>query len=273
MKLLGAIFSLMISVSLAQAVDKAPLEPPYTRSGPSVMSEPHPIPKPDSTDDEGTYYYNGDSASDALYYDLDNIPNMKGAAFVRFGMMGPFDIVSDRGDVSYEDIYTDKPSFVVYAEYEKLLSRAGGSWSLKFGTGATFEDGQGRFASAAITTIPKEKFTFLVFPNTVALNYKFRFSDTQIFTPYLEAGGSYFGFIEYRSDGDRTVFGGAPVLSGSGGLLVNMNIINKNIGTTLYEDYGVHKMWFDFQFRQNVGLNKQKDFTSSMYTAGFGFGF
>lgn len=265
-------FELIVITSLAHAASSPPLEPPYTRTKPSVTGQPGPIPKPNTIDDEGTYYYN-DEPSEALYYDLDNIPNMTGAAFVRFGMMGPYDITSDRGDKSYKDVYSSKPAFLVYGEYEKLLSKSFGNWSLKLGTGVSFENGDGRFANSAITIAPKEKFSFVVFPNTAAFNYKFRFSDTQLFTPYVEAAASYFTFIEYRTDGKHTYISGAPVIGGAGGLLVNLNIINKNMGTSLYEEYGVHKMWFDFQFRQNVGLDKQKNFTSSMYTAGFGFGF
>ncbi|MBY0314282.1 MAG: hypothetical protein K2Q26_02095 [Bdellovibrionales bacterium] len=268
---LGAL-SILGGMTTAFAAEKPPLEPPYTRSSSSVYPDSAPIPKPSHTDDEA-YYYDDSRGSDALYYDLDNIPTTTGSAFVRFGMISPFEIEGDGGR-TYKDVYTDKPSFIVYGEYEKILSKSLGSWTLKLGSGATFTDGNGRFANGAVSaTPPKEKFSFVVFPNTALLNYKFRFSDTQKITPYVEAGGGYFAFIEYRSDGDRTVLGGAPVLAGAAGILINTTILNKNAGTILYEQYGVHKMWFDFQFRQNIGLNDQKDFTSSMYTAGFGLGF
>jgi hypothetical protein len=105
------------------------------------------------------------------------------------------------------------------------------------------------------------------------LNYKLKFSDTQIFTPYVEGGAGYFTFVEYRTDGDETNFGGAGVLAASGGLLISMNLLDKNAAAIMYEDYGVNHLWFDFQFRRYQGLDNQKDFSSNMITGGFGFAF
>ena len=119
----------------------------------------------------------------------------------------------------------------------------------------------------------KLKFLFIVFPNTASLNYKMRFSDTQLFIPYVEGGLGYFSFIEYRDDGERTRFGGAGIVSGAAGLLFSLTAIDQVAAGGIYDDYGVKHLWLDLQFRRIEGLNKKKDFSSNMITAGFGFAF
>lgn len=284
----------LLPLASLAAEDAAPLEPPYTRSPQqaapieppySKLPEPNkdefqledlslrPIPKPTHiNEDTGTYYYDYESADEAVYYDFDNVPPITGSIFVRFGTMGPYDIQNATGH-TYEQLYDDKPQLVAYFEYEWLLGHLLGKWFIKAGTGITIADGNGRFSDPGETRTPREKFLFGVFPNSVLLNYKLRFSDKQWLTPYIEGGGGYMGYIEYRTDGDRTGFGGAPFLAAAGGLLLNLNIIDRNASNALYEDYGIHQLWFDVQFRRNIGLDDEKDFSSNMITAGFGFAY
>lgn len=230
-----------------------------------------PSPKPESIDDEGIYHYKGEKSTDALYYKVSDLPPIKGAFYLRFGTIGPYDITGDSG-TTFQQMYSNKSSFVIVAEYERYLGNLFGKWTLKLGTGLTTEEGNGRFISDP-TTVPREKFNFVIFPNTVLLNYKFKFSDTQLLTPYVEGGAGYFTFIEYRTDGDKPTFGGAGVLAFSGGMLISMNLLDKNAAGIMYEDYGVNHLWFDLQFRRYQGFDDQKDFTSNMLTGGFGFAF
>jgi hypothetical protein len=257
-----------------------PLEPPYTRApNPRNSTERKPIEKPSSIDEEtGDYYYQPKDDDGVVHYKVDDLPPIKGAMFVRFGTIGPYAIKSDNSSNTYKDIYSKSSSFLVFFEYEKKLGHLGGQWSYKLGTGFATEEGGGRFSdpNTAVSTggrAPKEKFNFIVMPNTALLNFKFRYSDNQLFTPYLEAGGGYFTFLEYRNDGDHTAYGGAPVLAGAAGLLVSMNLFDRNSSSLLYQDYGINHIWFDLQYRYNLGLVEKKDFSSNMVTAGFGFAF
>jgi hypothetical protein len=232
---------------------------------------PAPSPQPESISDEGDYFYKAEKPTEALHYKVDELPPIKGAFYLRFGTIGPYDITGDSG-ATFQQMYSNSSSFVIFAEYERYLGNFLGKWTLKLGTGLTTEEGNGRFVSDP-TTVPLEKFNFIILPNTALLNYKFKFSDTQILTPYVEGGAGYFTFIEYRDDGDQTNIGGAGVLAASGGLLISMNLLDRNAASIMYEDYGVNHLWFDLQFRRYQGIDDKKDFSSNMITGGFGFAF
>ncbi len=50
--------------------------------------------------------------------------------------------------------------------------------------------------------------------------------------------------------------------------------LTKLVGdTNLRSDYGVTQSWFDLQYKQIVGLDSRKDFSSNMITGGFALGF
>ncbi len=232
---------------------------------------PTTAPRPEKINDDGDYIYKKEKNIDAIYYKVDHLPPIKGALYMRFGTVGPYDITGDSGQ-TFQQMYSDKSSFVMFVEYERYLGNLLGKWTFKIGSGITTEEGNGRFVSDT-TQVPKEKFNFFILPNTALLNYKFKFSDTQLFTPYVEGGAGYFTFIEYRTDGDKTNFGGAGVLAVAGGMLISMNLLDKNAAGIMYEDYGINHLWLDLQFRRYEGLDKQKDFSSNMVTGGFGFAF
>ncbi len=230
-----------------------------------------PTPKPEKINDEGDYIYKGEKPTEAVYYKVTELPPIKGAFFLRFGSIGPYDITGDSG-TTFQQMYSTSGSLVIVAEYERYIGNLLGKWAIKLGSGISTEEGNGRFVNDA-SSVPREKFNFIIFPNTALLNYKLKYSDSQLFTPYFEAGAGYFTFIEYRTDGEDPTFGGAAVLAFSGGLLISMNLLDRNSASIMYEDYGINHLWFDLQFRRYQGLDDKKDFTSNMITAGFGFAF
>ncbi len=255
-------------ITLGVWAEEAPLEPPYTRSAEPERIQ---IPKPSKIDDEGNYFYGSETARDK-YYKLDPREPIKSAFFLRFGTIGPYEIQSDNGK-TYKQIYSKDSSFVVGFEYERMIGQLLGKWSWKLNTGLTTEQGQGSFANPNPNFTAQEKFNFFIFPNTATLSYKMRFSDTQWITPYFDGGAGYFTFIEHRDDGDKTAIGGAPVLTGSAGLLFSLTAIDQVAAATMFEDYNVKQLWLDLQYRRIEGLDDKKDFSSDMITAGFGFAF
>lgn len=262
---------LTMFVSVVSVAAEPPLEAPYTR--PSSSSTSGAIERPTEIDkDTNDYYYKPVDKDGTIQYELPEMTAIKGAVFLRFGTIGPFDIESDTNDATYKNIYTDSASPLVYIEWEKQLGHFLGKWTLKLGTGVTTENGQGRFANNATET-PREKFLFVVMPNTAMLNYKLRFSDKQFFIPYVEGGAGYFTFVEHRNDGEHTAFGGAGVLAAAGGILFSITALDKQSANVMYNDYGIKQLWLDLQFRHNQGLDNKKDFSSNMITGGFGFAF
>lgn len=261
---------LLLIVSLASA-QEPPLEPPYTRA--SETKAITPLEKPDSISEEGEYFYSQKSSADAVYYDLDHLPPITGAVYFRIASTSAFDIVGDGGR-SYKQVYGENPGVGIVFDYEWQMFHMLGKWTLKASTGFTLGEGAGQFASAGNSAItPKEKFLILLSPHTLLLNYKMRFSDAQWFIPYIEGGPGYFSYIEHRNDGSKTGIGGAPVIAAAGGMLISMSLFDRTASGILYDDYGINHMWLDLNFRHNEGLDKDKDFSSNVFSAGFGFAF
>jgi len=274
MKILLAVLASWIS--FAAHAEQPPLEAPYTRT----TSEPRRVvEKPDSIDDEGDYHYKNETTNfmggdrdRAKYYKPDPVPPIESAVFINFGTIGPYDINGDDGK-TYKDVYTTKAGFLLGVEYERLIGHLAGKWSWKINSGLNVSQGKGSFAHPNAFYTPEEKFSLFVLPNTATVSYKMHFSDSQLFTPYVDAGAGYFTFVEYRNDGHKTAFGGAPVLTAAGGLLISLTKMDQVAAGTMYEDYGVKHLWFDLQLRRIEGLDKKKDFSSNMVTGGFGFAF
>jgi hypothetical protein len=270
MKILIMMFATLFCL-LARA-ENPPLEPPYTSATEPTSTSFKPVPQPTSIDDDGDYHYEPVTKDEAVYYKVPPPPPIKSSIFVRMGSMGPFDIKADNGK-TYKQVYGNKSSLLVGFDYERQLGSFLGKWSWKLGSGITTGEGQGSFANPSNTAVPEEKFLLFIFPNTASLNYKLRFSDTQLFIPYAEFGAGYFTFLEYRNDGNKKTFGGAPIASVAGGLLFSLSALNKVHAAEMYEDYGVKHLWLDLQFRRILGLSTRKDFSSNMLSAGFGFAF
>ncbi len=253
------------------------------KTEPNISGTEQPIKR----DSEGSYYYDpkkttpvdrekilGEkptsiSKDGAFYYDGDFQPSTKSFAF-RLGMMSPPQIrPATTGGLDFEGIYSKKNLFNLALEYDWILTN---SLYLKVGSGVAVAQGKGQFASVENSDLtPRETFQFYIFPNLASLGYRFVFSEEPLFTPYIEGGAGYFAFMESRSDGKASKFGGAPVLAASGGLLISLTKYSRN--PELSNAYGIKQMWVDIQFRQIIGLDERKDFTSSNITAGFAIGF
>ncbi|MCB0376903.1 MAG: hypothetical protein KDD33_00295 [Bdellovibrionales bacterium] len=258
----------------------------YYGDGEKVTDKtPGDIEKPEDLDDDGTYYYSKESkidppsdvmekpqkvTADGRYiYNAAVLPSDSVFSF-RGGVYGPPDIQGP--SKGFSQVYGDKASFILNVDYEWKLFDFLGNFLFKVGSGLFFSDGNGEFSGGSNPGIqPKETFQFLVFPNTATVTYKFGFSPGQLFVPYVDGGAGYYTFWERRSDGGSNHFGGAPVLVASAGLLISLSYFS--YGTALYSEYGITETWLDLQFRQVVGLDERKDFTSNMITGGFAVGF
>jgi hypothetical protein len=217
------------------------------------------IPQPSKISEDGSYLY-----------DLEN-GETKNVFYLRAGLASSPSVRAPNG-TSFQDVYGESDTFLLSLGYDWKLSR---QLVLKFESGLSSSQGQGQFASG-IDRQPQETFQLYVFPNTLSLNYKVRFSDTQWVTPYIEGGPGYFTFMEVRSDSDLfsfgdNKFGGAFVASASAGILISTS--GWSTGNSLRSDYGATESWVDLQFRQIFGLDSRKDFTSSLITGGIAVGF
>jgi hypothetical protein len=213
--------------------------------------------KPDHINSDGSFIYDSKkkSVSNVLY--------------IRGGIYGPPKIKSKSSDLTYADLYPNRASLVFQIEYDWRL---GSTFFLKLGSGLTSAQGKGQFVGNTNSEFtPKESFQFYIFPTTLSLAYKFQLWDLQYLTPYVDGGVGYFSYLERRSDGKKTYFGGAPVLTASAGLLISLSIFQS--GSELQNDYGATQSWIDLQYKQVIGLDSRKDFSSNMITVGFAIGF
>ncbi len=264
------LLKIIFVLSTLASAQEPPLEPPYT-SAPQIEQRV-PLEQPQSISDEGEYFYGEDSSSSTTYYNLDHLPPITGAVFFRVSSTPAYDITGEGGR-TYEQVYGDNPGVGIVFEYERQIFHLLGKWTVKASTGFTIGNGTGQFLDGNANLTPKEKFMLVLSPHTLLLNYKMRFSDKQWFVPYVEGGPGYFTYYERRNDGDKNGFGGAPVIAVAGGMLISLTILDKNSAGILYEDYGINHMWLDVNFRRNQGLDKGTDFSSNVFSAGFGFGF
>lgn len=174
---------------------------------------------------------------------------------------------------SFSDIYSAKLLPILLLDYGMPLTNRVGKLSLQFGSGLFFASGNGVFQTLDPNRrpddTPLEKYTFVMFPNTVGVQYRFQYSETQPISPYVEGGGGYFTFAELRDDGATPRIGGALTAYAAGGLSFLMDWLDKNAIMELDQEYGINHVFLQLEARQFLGLNKNYDFTGTVFNAGF----
>ncbi len=232
--------------------DKTPLQTPYVggkdREAPIEMKG------------TGEYYYSVESSPE------------RGSASFRFGLLAPPTLRNAETGTTFESIYTSNQSLVFLADYESKITGKIGRVGIKFGSGVYTAQGVGKFRNTATTRrsddIPEERYTFLLFPNSVTGVYRFQYSEKQVFVPFIEGGLGYYGFMELRDDNITPKIGGAAVTIAAGGANFNLDWLDRRSIRSLDNEYGVNHVWLTTEFRVLVGLNKTYDFTSNVFNAG-----
>jgi hypothetical protein len=180
---------------------------------------------------------------------------------------------ADHPLTTFQTVYTHDQLPVLFLDYEYPLTSKIGRLGLKFGSGIFVASGQGQFAeknaSRRPDDIPVERYTFLMFPNTLTAQYRFQYKDTQPIVPYIEGGGGYFTFAEFRDDNAGPKLGGALTTVAAGGINFLMDWLDPDAIRNLDLDYGINHVFLTIEAREIIGLNKNYDFTSSAFNAGF----
>lgn len=267
----------------------------------SAKQRPRQFQKVKSVDDEGAYIYETSAEPEVRQYEAAQAPTFSntpgrekpmtitnegefqypvkesefsGAAGVRFGMMGAPSLRNSSNGLSFQDIYGKEDVPGLLFEYEYPFTRAIGRMGLKFETGVYSRQAAGRFKDPAkIAEIPEEKFTFVMIPLQVVLQYRFQFADAQWVVPFVEGGATYHGIVELRDDNKKPKFGGAPAAVFGGGVNILLDWIDRASVRQLDADYGINHVWFTAQYRQLAGLKSDLDLTSHLISGGFTFDF
>ncbi len=193
-----------------------------------------------------------------------------GSTSVHFGMFNPKNLVNpDNGNLSFDTIYDKPDALIVLIDLEWKIFENFGKFKFQLGTGVYSATGKGRFKNDPDPSHEaKESFTFMSFPLTGNLIYRFQFWDKQWFMPYVGGGAGGIGFIEMRDDKKGPKFGGAGIAQAFGGGALSLNSLAPNGLGVLDEEYGVNQMWLTAEYRQIFKLSKF-DFSGEIINVGF----
>lgn len=208
-------------------------------------------------------------ANGEYHYKLEQTVSKASASF-RMGAMTPPAITNPDNKLNFAKVYGDSPLPVLLLDYEFRLTSKIGRLGLKAGSGLAVTQGQGHFRNPSrAAEVPDERYTFVLFPNTLTAVYKFQYAERQLIVPYIEGGAGYFTFAEIRDDGARPKIGGALTGVAAGGLSILLDRLDPHAIRALDAEYGINHIWLTIEARQIVGLNSVLDFTSTAGNAGF----
>ena len=212
------------------------------------------------------------------FYGYDVTPHEHSAS-LKVGLFPPPNLKNPHSGLDYKTLYNDGVTPTFMFDYEWQFHRSFGDLGLRLGSGVFYQTpGQGRFVNSTDPDrdpayVPDVNFTMIAFPNTVTGLYHFRFSDTQIFTPYFGGGGGFFVFAELRDDNLAPKFGGAAVAVALGGLNIMIDGVEAAASRELESGYGISHVALNIELTQFVGLNPTYDFTASVISFGFNLEF
>ncbi|MFN8789872.1 MAG: hypothetical protein ACK5Y2_00270 [Bdellovibrionales bacterium] len=169
----------------------------------------------------------------------------------------------------YEDFYGSSNLTGVDFLYEWKPWKSFGQAGFQLGGGILLASGNGRFARDTLIATPKEDFTLFSIPLSAGIVYRFQYVDRQWFVPYLAGGGIYNGLIEYREDGDTKIVG-SPAAYGSGGGMINLTALSRNLAFAMDREYGFSNLWLTAEFRLIQSFNEDLDVSSNQISVGLG---
>ncbi len=192
------------------------------------------------------------------------------AASLRIGTLPPPSIEGAE-NLSYADFYGSTSLPLMSVEYEWSPFTSFGKLGLLTGIGFASTTGKGRFRRDLSEA--EEGFTLLVFPLNLSIMYRFEYSSTQWFIPYLSGGGLYFGVAESRDDKDFPTLAGSLAVTGAGGILFSLNSIDRKSASSLDAEYGINNICIALDWRVVQSIKKTMDFSGNYLAAGFTFDF
>lgn len=207
----------------------------------------HPAAKEDGLeriDSEGNYIYNTDEPLRDQSFNL------------RIGMVHNPDIgvmVTSETDgtesyVHFDDMYDGAQKLSIGLDYEYYFSTQNGKLGVQGGLAFQFAQGHGRLASDP-TQESVEKFTFITMPLFLGLTYRFEYKDRQLLAPYISGGGTYAVLVETRDDRSKPNMIGSFGFYGSGGCLLNITAMDRDLSAEMRSEYGIANLWVSAEFR------------------------
>ena len=205
----------------------------------------------------------------AYIYKTEDIKSQGKSGTLRFGMMDPPKIVSADGSTTFESMYSASQQPLLMFDYEWQPFSSFGKLGVQAGFGFLMSTGKGRFISGSMAgQEAEESYTFAAIPLNLGLIYRMEWMRRQWVAPYVSAGGSYVGVVEFRDDSKAPSAVGTPGAYGAGGLLFNISAIDKKTAFTMANEYGITNLWVTLEYRYLYTFSEEVDLTSGIISAG-----
>lgn len=212
-------------------------------------------------DEEGVYHYR-----------VQTLSKKDNSMFFRIISQSSPQIVGtrDSGEFTFKDMYEVEQLTGVDFIYEWQALKGFGKMGLQLGVGFATANAKGYFRNGSLDNkVPRESYTFISLPVSLGVVYRFEYAERQWVAPYIAGGGIYNGLIEYRNDGESNVVGTGAAY-GSGGLLINLTAMNKELAFTMDREYGFSQLWINAEYKRVQAFSKDLDVTSNQISIGLG---
>jgi len=166
--------------------------------------------------------------------------------------------------ISFSSMYKSDSLVTLVGNYEWVLSRSYGTFGIIFEAGLANRHGNGTLASGEQA---QEGYSLFIVPLTAMLRYRFEYTYGQWVVPYVEGGGTYYGFAEIRDDNTYNV-AGSEAVGGGGGLMFNITRWDRKGAFQLESEFGVSDLYVTLGARAMAGLKPQLDMSGLNILAG-----
>ena len=188
---------------------------------------------------------------------------------------GPYlpDMQTTSPYISYQDLYGKRGSYLTLIHYDYSLIKNYGEFSLLLELGFFMDKGRALIKSEYGYIPSGDSLVLYLFPLNLGSIYYFHYLDSQLFVPFVEAGGCYWYFNE-KKEGEVTAEGAKRGYFYGGGLKFLMDILEPSAATSLRVDYGIEHTYIIGGYRvYNVRKPSGFDFSETSWYAGLSFNF
>jgi hypothetical protein len=174
--------------------------------------------------------------------------------------------------IQFDDIYEGASKLSIGFDYEYFLSSTGGRWGLQSGLAFQYAEGQGRLAvDPSVKSI--EKFSFITMPIYLGAVYRFEYYDRQLFSPYVSGGAVYTVLAEKRDDSSAIKGIGAVGAYGSGGALLNLSALDRDLAGEFKTEYDISNVWLNLELRTVQVESEAFSYSNNFIQGGLSFDF
>ncbi len=198
---------------------------------------------------------------------------LKGFIHLKGGRINLENFPGKASTTKFKDLYDSTSLTTLYMEYEWQPLKKLRSLSLKMGGGISYARGSGRFLDTSLAgQEAKEKYTFMMFPLSLGLIYKFKFMHDQLFVPFATAAFDYNLATEFRSGFTAFKYRGVLASHVGGGVLLNLGWLERTAALDLDRQYGINNTYLSLEARSVISFDKDKgDISGFVVLAGLSF--